>query len=969
MYCTKCGKQIEESAKFCTGCGTSVAPKVNSTPKKGFWANIASEFMDIFKHPIKLLPTIVLSIIWLIMPIITGLKPGTNIPIVRFFCTLTYANGGILGGFFGTVGGIFGKAVFATVVNGIVLSLCAKKNPFKGFKKGIGGVFTGGLRAISPLLFGGGLGLILYWFFNITSAPQNSAVAVVAAIAAIQSLGKQNGLLFGGVFLLAKQLSKGKAPTRITVNRVLTGLSAGFAIGFGLTFLRYAWVIFVFGILFLGVGIGIQFIGKNGMKKVAAATVLLFIVGGAFLSAIPIQVYAASELPQGYVDPNAIDEFDLNEISTNLDNVDGFYLELVEIISGFQMFTSDDVAYKTTIGDERYDIDFDEVRIELTKEGENPEFFVSGSSHFSENGSGGTWENEQYTYNFDYSFNVNVSLSEWEDNCALFDFSGDENVSWSSTEPDFEAGSDSQKIEGQPNSDNCCYETEYENENKHYMTIFANQEEWDSFGLRFQIIGVHLMNGVTSVGGGSDEIDDAVIPYRRHLTYSNGVRNKHGQPFPDLMDFDGDGDMDYADRVTQYYLVHNPDLLDTPKGAALVTVAIITMILGGSISVGISGGSSALSSLLSKFNLEYDFPEEDIEKTENSTGQVEEKVEESIEEETEEKTEMMPEEKQYEEFVKHYDQYITADEMGDLLVCDPISGNTKNYIHQEDGSYRQVENGQSYTKDEIRNDLAYAERNSNYFEDIDNKREEAVEVHHEQIQSLSEDGKKIAEMMRQDKEREQHEEAIRRMAEKRGLYMASEEELRQVLAREQESAERMKEITDRNARNADYLVKGAEYTKMGADIAADIVATADKTGIFKDVYSVTTTAAGNAGEVMAGNMTTNQALAKTAIDSTIEVAKNRAEGNILKYAINTAGDGFKAGASAVIEGKDSKTVRDEFKKGAATGFLNTSVDVALGGINSLAGSDGGTQLSEAGEAFVGDLIKNNLPEVKIPKEK
>lgn len=32
MYCEKCGKNLPEGTKFCSGCGTSVEPKIGSTP-------------------------------------------------------------------------------------------------------------------------------------------------------------------------------------------------------------------------------------------------------------------------------------------------------------------------------------------------------------------------------------------------------------------------------------------------------------------------------------------------------------------------------------------------------------------------------------------------------------------------------------------------------------------------------------------------------------------------------------------------------------------------------------------------------------------------------------------------------------------------------------------------------------------------------------------------------------------------
>ena len=191
---------------------------------------------------------------------------GANIPILRFLYTLTYANGGMFGGFFGAVGGIFGKAVFATVVNTIILSLVAKKNPFANATKSLKGIFGkaafSGLSAVSPFLVGAGVGLVLYWFFNITSSPVNCGVAVVGAVGAFSAIGKKNGIITSLVYTVAGKLTKGRFPSQVIVNRTITGFSAGFALGLPLTFVRFGWLLFLVGAIILGPRIGKY--GKNG---------------------------------------------------------------------------------------------------------------------------------------------------------------------------------------------------------------------------------------------------------------------------------------------------------------------------------------------------------------------------------------------------------------------------------------------------------------------------------------------------------------------------------------------------------------------------------------------------------------------------------------------------------------------------------------------------------------------------------
>ncbi len=320
-FCTYCGKPLTEGAKFCTACGKPIAaavprnnaekaepiphreptaqkaqptrntqptqpaqkqpvqkeqpaqksaqtPKKNASGKKqGVFGMLAAELSELLKHPKKLIPTIVLAVIWIVLPLVMGFASGANIPVVRFISTLTYANGGVFGGFFGTVGGIFGKAVFAAVVNGLVLSICEKKNPFAGFKKSMVGVIGGGTKAVAPFLVGGGVGFLLYFFFNLTSAPQNSAIAIVCVISAVQTIARQNGVVFGLAFWAAKKLSHGKAPTRMFLNRVLSGLAAAFAVSFPITFLRVRFLAPLLGILLIIAGIVLPLLFAAAEKK------------------------------------------------------------------------------------------------------------------------------------------------------------------------------------------------------------------------------------------------------------------------------------------------------------------------------------------------------------------------------------------------------------------------------------------------------------------------------------------------------------------------------------------------------------------------------------------------------------------------------------------------------------------------------------------------------------------------------
>ena len=60
--------------------------------------------MDIIRHPAKLLPTIILSVIWMVISYLMAM--GKDLAVVKWLNTLTYASGGMYGGAMGAAGGI-----------------------------------------------------------------------------------------------------------------------------------------------------------------------------------------------------------------------------------------------------------------------------------------------------------------------------------------------------------------------------------------------------------------------------------------------------------------------------------------------------------------------------------------------------------------------------------------------------------------------------------------------------------------------------------------------------------------------------------------------------------------------------------------------------------------------------------------------------------------------------------------------
>ena len=241
-------------------------------PKKAppLMAQIKAGVMDIIRHPAKLLPTIILSVIWMVISYLMAM--GKDLAVVKWLNTLTYASGGMYGGSLGAAGGIFGKAVFAAVLNTIVLSLWAGKNPFARDANGqslMTKATNKGMAKVAPFVIGLGVSLVLYYFFNVTSSTNNVMVGVMAAIGTIQAAQSSHGIIFSTVLFIIEKVSGGRTPSSSAVRNSLMGATAGFAICVPLTYLRQPLMIVAAGSAVLMLGILLAVLGQQ--KKPAQA--------------------------------------------------------------------------------------------------------------------------------------------------------------------------------------------------------------------------------------------------------------------------------------------------------------------------------------------------------------------------------------------------------------------------------------------------------------------------------------------------------------------------------------------------------------------------------------------------------------------------------------------------------------------------------------------------------------------------
>lgn len=302
MICKKCFQQLSDDARFCWNCGQPVElqgqpdqaqlayeqPQQPYPPQQGYppqqyyppqesmtppqptsmLGKLKAGVMDIIHHPVKLVPTIILAVIWMIISLLLAM--GNDLAVVKWLNTLTYASGGMYGGALGAAGGIFGKAVFAAVLNTIVLALWAGKNPFARSANGqslMSKAATSGLATVAPFISGLGVSLVLYYFFNVTGSTSNTMVGIVAAVGAIQAAQSSHGLIFSIVLFIAGKASGGRTPSSSAVRNSLMGAAAGFVLAVPLTFLHQPLLIVAAGTAVLLLGILLSVVAQQNPAR------------------------------------------------------------------------------------------------------------------------------------------------------------------------------------------------------------------------------------------------------------------------------------------------------------------------------------------------------------------------------------------------------------------------------------------------------------------------------------------------------------------------------------------------------------------------------------------------------------------------------------------------------------------------------------------------------------------------------
>ncbi len=860
---------------------------------KNISKQLSDGFKELLKHPVKLLPTIIIVVIWLLFSMLSAFNIGG--PILRFLCGLTYSNGGMYGGFFGALGGIFGKAVFAAFINAVVFAIADKKKLFSA--DGLKGVLklsaAGGLAAAGPFVTAGGVGLLLYWFFNITSDVQNCIIGLVGAVTVVSAAGKQNGLLFNIGFGILNKLSKGKAPSKMSVSRVLTGFSMGFALGFALTFIRNSLVLVIIGAVLVVAGIVASIIGGKGTKAAAAAMIIMFLLPSvAAVSGSDVLAadwYSAKQCP-GLTDL----------LSGNTSGAVGSANQVADCVDavrvGFGKATSS--FLDNFLDSEMYGCPINSANIgsnnlstvDIYKGGDKCKLTVDGFASCYTNGKKGDYiDYSMNMYNVSYKFELEFTDIVFESSKVQATVRGTENLVYGLTTPDepYKNGEVTNKLSGA------------DIKGKWYV-------DGDKLFVLFVIPGdsgsLSMYLEVDRVLPKSDGKKDTA----KNDSSSGDFSNNHSSSFG----FDDDDDRDYDTDDGNEGL---------PKSTAgKLAAAALTAILGGlagaaggavAAGIGAAAGAGAAGTVGAGTGAATGAGAAGAESSGATAGN---------------------------SGFGGLDGYITRDADGDLNVTDPATGEKRLYKANGDGTYTNPMTGATYTETELAESIGSRAENADVIRQDQAVANEAINKQREDNQKLSQGAVEYS------AEKAKNEETLKRelyndkLEIKYGVEEGDKEGLKEAIGKKQEQNEESAKFYEDRAEMFDKAVTGAEVVQVAADTGVDVLANMTGTvgqGIKKG-YTIGKNMATRLSEAVNSDDPLKKdipaAFAMAGFDSLADITQDALGGKGWQICSNVGSEVFKGGMQNLYDGKDFfEGAGEKATKGAVKGVID-KIGSALG---------------------------------------
>lgn len=868
--------------------------------------------LKVLKNPKQLIPTVVLGFIWLIIALLGAF--GINPLPVRILSFLTFAQGGMFGGVLGATGGILGKVVIATFLNAAIVPLFQKKAPFSGIGGGIksffGSLVVKSMNAVSPLLAGIGSSLLLYAFMNNTQSLQNSMVGIIAFIMLLQNIGRQGGFLWSLVFSIANSVSKGKTPSYIGASRYIGGMTLGFALSVAISAMGIRWcgwlgaAMLIASLIFL--------IVSKGKKEVVTIMLCCMLL-------LPLTAYA-DEIP-GLTDYNNIPEGYLlmgtEDTERTVKGSNSYLLVVTEKARYDEKDYSRDIVYdfSNLPGDTYfYESKKQEFEDRNARIVQSPGVVMT--FHYTDKVTNPEEFLEQYTKITDAEY-MNKSSDSIPDSIKI-DTIGKYKavhgtVTYEQAEGNFQNEhwfiplptsvphygtvylklivSNDVQIYGDINLDEV--QTIYDQWLQECLTLTEN---WTNELMKFTytVRTENLVEGPavepwpqSEENLSSDEEPQAEkndTPTEESIPEESATpvlkdeeKDDESKDDKDTKDADSKKDNETDDKTDD----KTDDYAD-PADAALISIISILMAIlfgntGGFTSpVSAGNGAPTTGNQPSKDNLS---------------------------------------------------RWIKPDNNGDLECTDPVNGEKRTFVNNGDGTYTDPISGATYTPEELSRQMESRAGNADTIRQDEAKFKENVAEDSQRNKERSEDGKKLEEDLQRERQERTRKEKIERIATDLGMSGASEDEVRQELARRMERDENFRQKMNDYAQRRDTAVDILEATVEAADYGMAIGEAVVPGG---KAVSATYKGIKNVGETVMEKGLNTGAVVEGVIKGGTEAATTIMDSSIGKAATTIGGTVAGEIAEAVNDGED-------ITRAAAEGLLKGAGNATMGAVSDAAG--------------------------------
>ena len=194
--------------------------KVIGSSIKSFISSIAAAV----KEPKKLIPVLVLAVIWLVLNILQA--AGVESKFTDILSFVTFAKGGMSGGVAGAVGGILGKGLFAGAVTMLIGRIGRKGSGEKrSLKDTLKGSFAFSPETLFLWLTGAGAAMLIFLFIS-GGDTRSTFMAGLACTFLSGSAALSNGFVKQ---ILSSFVRKSKTDVSGKITELIRGGTAGFA--------------------------------------------------------------------------------------------------------------------------------------------------------------------------------------------------------------------------------------------------------------------------------------------------------------------------------------------------------------------------------------------------------------------------------------------------------------------------------------------------------------------------------------------------------------------------------------------------------------------------------------------------------------------------------------------------------------------------------------------------------------------